>query len=39
MGRTTGDRLVFEEAAGLVPLDLTARTASLSPPGSPHRSR
>ena len=23
MGRTTGDRLVFEEAAGLVPLDLT----------------
>jgi len=23
MGRTTGDRLLFEEAAGLVPLDLT----------------
>ena len=29
MGRTTGDRLVFEEAAGLVPLDLTRENSTV----------
>src|SRR5205814_2688860 len=29
MGRTTGDRLVFEEAAGLVPLDLTRENGTV----------
>jgi trans-2,3-dihydro-3-hydroxyanthranilate isomerase len=29
MGRTTGDRLVFEEAAGLVPLDLTRENGAV----------